>query len=333
VHVLLEDRVDAAAKLLDSKQHCDEGNEALLGFQLIFAAKHLTPIQTVWHELSVKCLREGDDFDSAKLSKLSRVRIIEPTSVESDEKVSSNPKFAPVDDFCAAIVTAHDKAQHVAFVLHESNRMSAVTAKEKTIMQKNDCQRITLKDVLSGTSNLRRTKLPLRPSMLLASKLASSLLQFSQTRWYGQAWCKDSIYFILHPVSEGIEPLVDFNRPFVCAKIEGIGINGVANAEPRSILLELGILLLEIWHQTTLEDQFSDRMDEVSGGYFSRLSLAAQWLDDDYNTPPLLYEDAVRYCVYGVSTKRGADWNKNELWSEICKEVIKPLSENCKQWR
>ncbi|KAL7785283.1 hypothetical protein V8C37DRAFT_413001 [Trichoderma ceciliae] len=335
VHVLLEDRVDLAAKLSLSTQRWREENEALLAFQLIFAAKLLTPVQTRWHELPVKCLQEDGRRDSSQLpgSKLSSLQVLEPNLKTSKNPVSSIPKFVPVDDFCAAIVTAHDKAQNIAFVLHESNQMGVVTAKEKTVMQKNSCQKITLKDVLSGSFTSFGTRLPLRSSMLLASKLASSILQFSQTRWFDQAWSKESIYFLLHPVSEGVAPLADFNRPFVCAKIEKAEANGVQNPEPRSILLDIGLLLLEIWHQTTLEDRFPDKINDASREYFSRLSLAAEWLDDDYNTPPLLYEDAVRYCVYGVSTKRGADWNKDELWSEICKEVIKPLSENCKQWR
>jgi uncharacterized protein (UPF0333 family) len=330
-HVLLEDRIDAASKLLNSKQQWDKENEALLAFQLLFAARLLAPIHATWHELSVKCIQD-DSFDSASTSKPSRVQII---GHDSKEAVKPNclTKFSPVSNFCAAIVTAHDKAQHVAFVLHESSRMSTVAANETTIMQKSNCQKTTLKKVLSESNNPRGMKLPLRSSMLLASKIASSLLQFSQTRWSSQTWSKDSIYFILHSAPEGIAPLVDFSRAFVYAKIENSEADGVKNAEPRSILLELGILLLEIWHQTSLEDQFPDKTAEISGGYFSRLSLAAQWLDDDYNTPPLLYEDAIRYCVYGVSTRKGADWNTNEFWGEICKEVIKPLSENCKQWK
>lgn len=330
-HVLLEDRIDAATKLLSSKQQWDRENEALLAFQLLFVARLLAPIQPRWHELSVKCIQD-DSFDSAQPSKPSRVQIIGHNHKETVE-TNCLTKFSPVNNFCAAIVTAHDKAQHVAFVLHESSRMSTVAANEKTIIQKNSCQKITLKKVLSESHNPRGMKLPLRSSMLLASKIASSLLQFSQTRWSGQTWSKDSIYFILHPATEGTTPLVDFSRAFVYAKIENSEANGVKDAEPRSILLELGILLLEIWHQTSLENQFSDKTADMSGGYFSRLSLAAQWLDDDYNTPPLLYEDAIRYCVYGVSTKKGADWNTNEFWGEICKEVIKPLSENCKQWK
>ncbi|RFU72524.1 hypothetical protein TARUN_9734 [Trichoderma arundinaceum] len=334
VHVLLEDRVEVASKLIHSTQQWDEEGEALLAFQLIFAAKLLTPIQTRWHELSVKCMQEDDGYAAALPdSKSSRVRILELEPTKSKQSDNSLSRFVPVEDFCAAIVTAHDKAQHIAFVLHESNQMGVVTAKEQTVTQKNSCQNITLKEVLSGTPSTNGARLPLRSSMLLASKLASSLLQFSQTRWFGKAWSKDAIFFLLQPVSDGVATRADFNRPFVCATIEGTEANGAKNADPRSILLELGILLLEIWHQTTLEDRFPNRAGETSGEYFSRLSLAAEWLDDDYNTPPLLYEDAVRYCVYGVSTKRGADWNKNELWSEICKEVIKPLSENCKQWR
>lgn len=332
-HVLLEDRVDAATKLLNSKQQWQDENEALLAFQLIFAARFLAPLQARWHELSIRCVQEDDDFDSAQALKPSRVRIIGPNPKESVESDSLLPKLAQVDDFCAAIMTSHDKAQHIAFVLNESNRMSIMAAKEKTIMQKNSCQKITLKDVLSESHHSRRMRMPLRSSMLLASKIASSLLQFSQTRWSSQAWAKDSIYFMMHPPPKGTDSLPDFSRAFVYAKIENSETGGVNNAEPRSILLELGILLLEIWHQTALEDQFPDKATDSSGGYFPRLSLAAQWLDDDYNTPPLLYDGAIRYCVYGVSTKKGADWNTNELWGEICKEVIKPLSENCKQWK
>ncbi|UKZ93391.1 uncharacterized protein TrAFT101_008305 [Trichoderma asperellum] len=327
-HVLLEDRLDAAAKLLNPKLQWDKESETSLAFQLVFAAR----FQATWHELSVKCIQEDDNFDSTQTMRPSLVQFIGPKRNESAE-TNCLAKFAPVNDFCTTIVTAHDKAQHVAFVLHESSRMSIVAAKEKTIMQKNNCQKITLRSVLSGSHNPRAMKLPLRSSMLLASKIASSLLQFSQTRWSGQTWSKDSIYFMLHPTPEGIAPLIDFSRAFAYAKIENSEVDGVNTAEPRSILLELGILLLEIWHQTSLEDQFSDKTADLSGGYFSRLSLAAQWLDDDYNTPPLLYEDAIRYCIYGVSTKKGADWNTNEFWGEICKEVIKPLSENCKQWK
>lgn len=328
-HVLLEDRIDAATKLLSSKQW-DKENEALLAFQLLFAAKLLAPIQARWHELSVRCIQD-DSSDGAQMPKPTRVQII-GHNPEEPTATSCLAKFSPVNNFCAAIVTAYDKAQHVAFVLHESNRMSTVATNEKTIMQKNNCQKITLKKVLSESHNPRGMKMPLRSSMLLASKIASSLLQFSQTRWSGHTWSKDSIYFILHPTAEGIAPLVDFSRVFVYAKIENSDADGANKIEPKSILLELGILLLEIWHQTSIEDQFPDKITDISDHY-SRLSLAAQWLEDDYNTPPLLYDGAIRYCVFGVSTKKGADWNTNEFWGEICKEVIKPLSENCKQWK
>ncbi|KAL5090381.1 hypothetical protein Trisim1_004573 [Trichoderma cf. simile WF8] len=335
VHVLLEDRIDVASKLLRSTKQWSDEDKAILAFQLIFAAKLLTPIQTRCHELSVRCMQEDESGDclSALESRLSQVKIREPEPFKSNDLNSSQPDFTPVDNFCAAIVSAHKNTQHVAFILHTSNRMGVVTAKEKTVMQKNSCQTITLKDVLSGTSKCYGARLPLQSSMLLASKLASSLLQFSQTQWFGQAWSKDSIFFLLHPVSDGVAPLADFNRPFVCATIEGTEANEVKPAEPKSILLELGILLLEIWHHTVLEDRFAQKMEQTSGDYFSRLSFAAEWLDDDYNTLLPLYENAVRYCIYGAATKRWTDWNTNELWGEICKEVIKPLSENCGQWR
>lgn len=335
VHVLLEDRVDAASELLRSTKQMSDEEKTILAFHLIFAAKLLAPIQIRCHELSVKCMQEdhGDLNPGEVDSKASRVKILEQACAKTKGSGPLQQKFVPIDNLCSAIVTAHDEAQHVAFILHASNRMGLMTSKQRTVMLKSNHHTVSLRDVLSETSGAYGTRLPLQSAMLLASKLASSLLQYAQTRWFGQAWSKDSIFFLLHPQSEQRRSLADFNRPFVCAKIEDTDANGANTAEPKSTLLELGILLLEIWHQTTLEHRFADMTHHVPSDYFTRLSLAAQWLDDDYDTPLPLYEQAVRYCVYGASTKRWTEWNTNELWGEICKEVIKPLSDNCGQWK
>ncbi|KAL7956685.1 hypothetical protein V8C34DRAFT_201454 [Trichoderma compactum] len=337
VHVLLEDRIDVASESLSSKTESSTKNEATLSFQLIFGARLDAPIQTKRYELSVKCTQEDEhgDWFPALDSKSLRVNFCEPESVKPNDPNYTRPEFVPVDDFCTAIVSAHENAQHVAFILHASSRIGVVTAKEKTIMQKTGCQTISLKDILSGSSNSYGARLHLQSSMLLASKLASSLLQFSQTQWFGQVWSKDSIFFLSHPLSDGTMPIADINRPFVYAKMKGMEVNKMKATEPVSVLLELGILLLEIWHHTGLENQFTQSVKQASGDYFSRLPLAAKWLHDTrrYNPLPLMYDDAVRYCIYGAANNDWTDWNAKELWSEICQKVIKPLSENCEQWR
>ncbi|KAK1237030.1 hypothetical protein MKX07_000452 [Trichoderma sp. CBMAI-0711] len=295
VHVLLEDRVDVASELLRSTRHMSNEERTILAFQLIFAAKILAPIQIRCHELSVKFMQE----DASDLSpeetkpKASRVKIVEQECAKSKDSGSLQPKFVPIDNFCSAIVTAHDEAQHIAFILHASNRMGFITSKQKTVTLKSNYQTISLRDVLSETSGAYGARLPLQSAMLLASKLGSSLLQYAQTRWVGPAWSKDSIFFLLNPENGSERSLADFNRPFVCAKIEDAEANGANAADPKSTLLELGILLLEIWHQTTLENRFAaNKAHQFASDYFARLSLAAQWLDDDYNTPLPLYEQA-----------------------------------------
>ncbi|EGR49643.1 uncharacterized protein TRIREDRAFT_106623 [Trichoderma reesei QM6a] len=336
VHVLLEDRVDVASELLRSAKQMSDDEKTILAFQLIFAAKFLAPIQIRCHELSVKCMQEDpSDLNPGQVeSKASRVRILERECAKAKDSSSLQSNFVPIDNLCSAIVTAHDEAQHVAFILHASNRMGFITSKQKTVILKSNHQTISLRDILSETSGAYGARLPLQSAMLLASTLGSSLLQYAQTRWFGPAWSKDSIFFLLNPENGSERSLADFNRPFVCAKIEDAEANGANAADPKSTLLELGILLLEIWHQTTLENRFAaNKAHQSASDYFARLSLAAQWLDDDYNTPLPLYEQAVRYCVYGASTKRWTHWNTTELWGEICKEVIKPLSDNCRQWK
>lgn len=315
VHVLLEDRVDVASELVRSTKRMSDEKTTALAFQLIFAAKILAPIQIRCHELSVKCMQEDEsDLNSEEVQSKSRVKIVDQECAKTQGYGSLQSKFIPIDNFFSAVVAAHDEAQPVAFILHTSNRMGFITSKQKTVMLKSNYQAISLRDILSKSSGAYGSRLPLQSAMLLASKLASSLLQYAQTQWFGQAWTKDSIFFLLFNIEdERKRSLADFNRPFVCAKIEDTKTNAAYAAEPKSTLLELGILLLEIWHQTTLESHFADKADRFTSDYFTRLSLAAQWLDDDYDTPLPLYEQAVRYCVYGASTKRWTEWNTSEL--------------------
>jgi hypothetical protein len=104
-------------------------------------------------------------------------------------------------------------------------------------------------------------------------------------------------------------------------------------AEPKEALLELGIMLLEIWHKITLESRFS--LTEPPASHYLRLSLALEWLNDAANPLPDLYDKAMNHCVrrFIGGDSRLPKWDDIKLWKGICEDVIEPLSKNCKQWR
>src|SRR4051812_45721455 len=70
---------------------------------------------------------------------------------------------------------------------------------------------------------------------------------------------------------------------------------------PKVALLELGILLLELWYEETLETHFA--LAEPPAGHAERRDKAQRWLDDVYernDEPPALYHNAVSRCVSGI---------------------------------
>ncbi|KAF4625161.1 hypothetical protein G7Y89_g13008 [Cudoniella acicularis] len=74
------------------------------------------------------------------------------------------------------------------------------------------------------------------------------------------------------------------------------------SVEPKVALLELGILLLEVWHEITLETRFG--LEEAPGGYYPRLVMAREWLNDTDNPLPDYWEDIKLWghTKHGLST-------------------------------
>jgi hypothetical protein len=102
--------------------------------------------------------------------------------------------------------------------------------------------------------------------------------------------------------------------------------------EPRRALLELGILLLELWHDTTLEARFP--LSPVPRNYYGRLRLAWEWLDDVANPPLPLYNAAVWQCVKCFSGDQFCNpkWGEVNFRRAICKDILEPLLKCCEPW-
>ncbi|KAH0536892.1 hypothetical protein FGG08_006263 [Glutinoglossum americanum] len=336
--LFLEDRVDTAADIL--KQARRDGSAPVLVFQLIFAV-NICQGQTLWHEAVVPVLKDDTDGNSnlpvvGRPSASPGVKLIVP------ESTSAGPEVTFVDDICATIETARCSKRQIAFVLTGSQQMGTIPTDEKMLTPCHQADKMTLNTLLSDNrSNHHNILLPLRFRMLLALRLASNLLQLLQTQWLQSAWSKDVIYFLLRPTGEANNASrdllnIDFDRPFVSLSF---GDNNASaplpqqSVNPRVALLELGILLLEIWHKRTLEAQFS--LEEAPVEYYERLALALKWLDDMDEPMPELYDKAVSHCVRGMigGETRFRDWEDIGFWGAICGDIIEPLFKNCGQWR
>lgn len=340
--VILEDRIDQADDILRSSRTQDKNMTPVLVFQLIYAGRCPSPPQT-WYEFPIQILNKSEDDARSPLTATQpRVRIVAGPTKTTLRPVTSMPTqtdFAPIDDFCASITAANQEAQAVTVVLSGASQMGTITTEGTTIIQQHNPEKVSLRTILSDHES--GNGFSLRQQMLLASRLASSLLQLSQTRWLDRPWSKDTIYFLLQRTSHSVQPSVDFSRAFVSTIVDDGNPEASATVitggapQPKVVLLELGILLLEIWHKQTLEAHFDLGKGKVPNSFYWRLAKAMEWVEDMQNPPLDLYRGAILRCIKGIvgSDIQLTSWGESELWNGVCSDIIEPLSKNCRLWR
>ncbi|KAH8686130.1 hypothetical protein BGZ60DRAFT_396930 [Tricladium varicosporioides] len=332
--LFLEDRLDTAVQI--SKQIGKESFEPILVFQLIFAAS-MDQGQTLWHEASVQVFDDENDEHADQTSVSSHPCVPQVTFASSGTMSRSRREITTVESICGVMETAQNDNGQTTFVLVEKQRIGTISTNKGSPIGQQQTEVTTLKALLSaGTSRNHGPILPWKFRMLLALKLASNLLQLIQTQWLERAWSKEVVYFMLNPkCSDGQGKCqVDLGRPFVSLSFDSSILNAgdSPSIEPKVALLELGILLLEVWHEITLETRFG--CESAPSGYYQRLALATEWLDDTTNPLPDLYDKAISHCIHrSVGGSRVPDWDDMKFWGAMCGDVIEPLSKNCKQWR
>jgi hypothetical protein len=235
-----------------------------------------------------------------------------------------------IGDICGAIEASRSYERQVTFVLTDKQQIGIIPAEQTTFVAHKNPNMTTLKAVILSGSALEESRqgpiLPLKLRMLLLLTLSSNMLQLFQTRWLERPWSKDVVQFM---VQQGT---VDIVRPYISLTIDDTTPNHPQpKVELKLALLELGILLLEIWHEMTFETQFS-LTREAPTGYYDRLILAIRWFHDESNPLPELYEKAVSHCLYRPVGCEFLDREDNKLWGAVCNNVIQPLSRICKQW-
>lgn len=327
----LDDRVDIAPDIL---QRVGKRNSTtpLMNFDLVFTAGTGTK-ERVFYETVVQVFDEDkyDDNFNLSLDNVARLdsradRLVRLSFASQRTSSPSKPAIASVASICAAIKEAGGSQRRISFALVGNQPIGTISddARPAHQLQEDPNDAISLNEILQAEG----TSLPWKFRMLLALRLASNLLQLLQTSWLERAWSKDVVFFLVRP---GAQAQVFLNRPFVQCTFGGVQ-TASRSIEPKVALLELGILLLEIWHKTTLEARFG--LEKAPTVYYDRMARAVEWLDDVDEPLPDLYDKAVAHCLrVNISgDTRFLDWEDTKLWSVICGDIIAPLAKICKQW-
>lgn len=167
---------------------------------------------------------------------------------------------------------------------------------------------------------------------ILALDIAASLPQLRQTHWSPVPWTNKRIRFLLSEqgefwgpfVEEWIDKRTDKTPP-------GPGPQG---PDPKEALLELAILLLEIWHHRPLE-MWAAKLGMGSssvGTPEARRVAAIRWLELTSDRLPPHHLAAVEQCLAFCSGRLRA-WDDGEFQRQYCENIVRPLRESCRTWQ
>ncbi|RYC62558.1 hypothetical protein CHU98_g3645 [Xylaria longipes] len=164
----------------------------------------------------------------------------------------------------------------------------------------------TLESVLRKGAADREFRMTPKQRSQLALDIASSIIQLRKTCWPSPVLSSKVIKYILGANGKSarvstiafIEQVTELNR----ATLPG--------SEPKVALLELAILLLEIWHHETLEMWAEKAGFGETNTTDERLMAATKWLDATEAEFP----------------------DDNELLRLYCENVTKPLNMSCGIW-
>ena len=166
-------------------------------------------------------------------------------------------------------------------------------------------------------------RLLLNPRMALSFRIASSVMQLNLTKWLHQPLTSDMINIVSGDGRSGIRPFIshafspDSGEPQLYQVRRGV--------------LELGILLLELWHSRTLVAYAAEANVPLTDSFAIRYEAARGWLDSSRDEVLPYYLTVVTRCVEGTffSNTADLDWNDTAFRESFFEHVVKPLWENC----
>ena len=164
----------------------------------------------------------------------------------------------------------------------------------------------------------------------LAVNIASSLLQYNLTPWLQRYWTKKAVHFF---VQTRTVSGIDIEHPLIVRHFSD-QTNEIPHEYPQNdpelALLELGILLLEIWNMTTFESWLitaGHLMDlpQIQDRYF-RLRYSIEWFQSLKGKLLPNYQKVIgiclRPCVFDLFN---TSWEDKDFRMAVYSEIVEPL--------
>jgi hypothetical protein len=171
-----------------------------------------------------------------------------------------------------------------------------------------------------------------KQSISLGSTVISTVLQLSATSWLARTWSTDDLFFIKPSGA------IDTDQAYVT-----VAYNSVARQVPNrqlsqsddSLFVRLGVMLLEIWAQATIEDlrlkhpTLND--PSTSSGPWHDVATIKEYLQLAGGSMQPCFLKAINYCMQAFATGV-ASTEDPETHARMIKEALNPFEFELQYW-
>ena len=164
----------------------------------------------------------------------------------------------------------------------------------------------------------------------LAVNLASSLLQYNLTPWLHRCWTKNAVHFFIQTRTvSGI----DIGHPMIMSFFSdqtNETLSELPENDPELALMELGILLLEVWNTRTFESWMesvghSIYISQLQDRYI-RLRYSIEWFQSLKGKLLPNYQKVVGICLRpSVFDLFNTSWDDRDFRMAVYSEIVEPL--------
>lgn len=319
-------RLDQRLKSRNTSGHCSATD--LASFTLAIGSN--TDAET-WHGIEV-CVSEHTPITSVTRTRPTAVRFSPGPAAAGADPLGSQEQC--VQDLCTlASGGIPEKELH----LNESNEIVQRTYTNQPVsVQPQPRRRISFKSLLHQPRDphLIHSLLTTEQAIGLGSVVVSAFLQLYATRWLAENWCSDNLYFF----KSGDR--VNIDKSYVSMSY---GPTPVTSANSRQAIrddgqffIRLGVMLLEIWTQTTIDrlrpkDHAASNASNINSPW-QDLAVIREYLKCSRDTMQPCFLKAMNYCMVAYATGI-ADTRDAGTRLQVIREVLRPFEEELENWR
>ncbi|KAF2804505.1 uncharacterized protein BDZ99DRAFT_525713 [Mytilinidion resinicola] len=238
-------------------------------------------------------------------------------------QASTSVVLGRVTNLCDAAISAKQTLKRLGLILRNGTSLMSDN-------RSNEHCESALWSTINLESFLSTNRMGPAQKVKLALKLAISLLQFKSSQWFQSSISAQVIHF-RKAVQAGRAHCIEVDQPLVLQSFCDRTLERSAGHKPRQMLLELGILFMEIWNGETMA-AFAKRhykIDDVPP--LMRQGIATEWYEETWEQMTNNYGGVVNTCMaFALDYNRGMQtWEDEDLRKSVCAKIISWLNEDC----